>query len=255
MGAFSGLVTPELAGAFMLAFARVGTIAMLTPGFGERAVPMRFRVGLAAILAVAAMPWTRPLAAGSTDALSLAPTLIGEIVVGLTIGLSVRAIASAAASAGALIATQAGLAYATTIDPGRGAAETTLSTLLSMTAVALIFAADLHLVAVGAILKSYATFPPLGAASQGDAARHLLDAVADGFSLAVTLAAPFLFGGLILNLGFGVLGKAMPQLQLFQLSFAASIVAAIVLLAVALDPMSRRWLDAYQAALAAFGGT
>ncbi|HJS62976.1 MAG TPA: flagellar biosynthetic protein FliR, partial [Pseudolabrys sp.] len=38
---------PALAAAFLLAFARVGTMVMLLPGVGEQTMPSRVRLGIA----------------------------------------------------------------------------------------------------------------------------------------------------------------------------------------------------------------
>jgi flagellar biosynthetic protein FliR len=50
---------PAYAAAFMLVFARIGTMVMLLPGFGEMSVPRRIRLVLALVLAAVLLPLHR----------------------------------------------------------------------------------------------------------------------------------------------------------------------------------------------------
>ena len=52
---------PEIATAFMLTFARVGTLVMLMPGIGEQMIPTRARLALALLLTLVLFPLTRTL--------------------------------------------------------------------------------------------------------------------------------------------------------------------------------------------------
>ena len=47
---------PELAVVYLLAFARVGAIVMLLPGFGETTVPVRIRLVFALFLTLVLHP-------------------------------------------------------------------------------------------------------------------------------------------------------------------------------------------------------
>ena len=50
---------PALAAAFMLVFARIGTMVMLLPGLGELSVPVRVRLTVALVLAAVVLPLHR----------------------------------------------------------------------------------------------------------------------------------------------------------------------------------------------------
>ena len=86
---------PELSAAFLLTFARVGTMVMLMPGVGEAMISARLRLAFALLLSLVLLPFTRtilPSLAAPTAGIGL---LIGEIAVGLAIGVSVRMILAA----------------------------------------------------------------------------------------------------------------------------------------------------------------
>ena len=227
------LLIPEIATAFMLTFARVGTLVMLMPGIGEQMIPGRARLGLALLLSLVLFPLTRTLLPSGGPPASVIGVLIGEIAVGLVLGLSIRMVVGALQTAGNIVAQELGLAFAMSVDPAMGGQQAAIGNFLTLLGITLIFAADLHHLAITAIRDSYAFLPPAGVPEVGDAATLAIKAVARGFALAVQIAAPFIVFGILFNLGLGVLSRLMPQLQVFFLAMPATIlIGMLVLLAV-----------------------
>src|SRR6478735_1827699 len=93
--ALSGIVLT-----YLLVFTRVGAMVMLLPAIGEMGVPSRVRLVLALAISFALTPQVQ----------SAYPAVAPQSTMA-------RLILSALQVAGFLIATQTGLAYATTIDP------------------------------------------------------------------------------------------------------------------------------------------
>jgi flagellar biosynthetic protein FliR len=213
----------------MLSFARIGTLVMLMPGIGEQFISTRARLALGLLLTLVLFPLTRTLLPPVTGAAGIG-LLLGEIAVGLVLGLSVRMVVGALQTAGLIVAQQLGLGFATTVDPSQGGQQAALGNLLTLTGLALIFAADLHHLAIVAIRDSYALLPPATAIVPGDAAKLAVEAVAIGFSLAVRIAAPFIAFGILFNLGLGLLARLMPQLQVFFLALPGSILIGMLVL-------------------------
>ena len=117
---------PDVAIAFMLTFARVGTMAMLMPGIGEQLITTRARLSFAFLLTLVLFPPTRtilPAVGQPTAAIGL---LIGEIAVGLLIGLAIRMVVGALQTAGTVAAQQLGLSFAMTVDPAMGGQQASL---------------------------------------------------------------------------------------------------------------------------------
>lgn len=228
---------PEIAVAFMLTFARVGTLVMLMPGVGEQLVTPRARLAFAVLLAAVFFPYTRTVLPASGAPGPVIGLLIGEIAVGLILGLSTRMIVAALQTAGSVIAQQLGLAFAMSVDPSMGGQQASIGNLVTLLGVTLIFVSDLHHVAIGAIRDSYMYLPPAGVPETGDAAALAVRAAARGFALATQIAAPFIAFGLLFNLGLGVLARLMPQLQIFFLAMPATILAGMVIMVAVLGVM------------------
>ncbi len=228
---------PDFATAFMLTFARVGTMVMLMPGIGEQLISPRARLAFALLLSLVLFPLTRVLLPQGGAPASAIPILIGEIAIGLLIGLAVRMVVGALQTAGTVIAQQLGLAFAMSVDPAMGGQQASIGNLLTLLGITLIFAADLHHLAIAAIRNSYTLLPPAGFPSTGDAASLAIRAAARGFALAVQISAPFIAFAILFNLGLGVLSRLMPQLQVFFLGLPATILIGMLVLFVALGVM------------------
>ena len=223
---------PVLAAIFMLMFARLGTMVMLMPGLGEQGIPARIRLVIALMLTLVMLPLHR--AAYSIEiAKSFAPLvglLIQELMVGVVLGLTVRLALSALQVAGATIAQQLGLGFATTVDPSQGQQGVIVGNFLAMLGIALIFATDLHHVVIAALDDSYRIFQPGAVLPTGDVAELMVTTVGGAFRVGVQIAAPFLIFGLLFNVGLGILARLMPQLQVFFLGVPASIMIGFLLL-------------------------
>jgi len=98
------LMIPEIAAAFILTFARVGTLVMLMPGIGEQLINARARLAFALALSLVMFPATRPLLPVNAGAPAVVTTLLGEVAIGLVLGLSVRMVLAALQTAGTIVA-------------------------------------------------------------------------------------------------------------------------------------------------------
>jgi flagellar biosynthesis protein FliR len=238
----------------MLVFARVGTLVMLLPGIGERMIPARIRLAFALLLSLMLFPLARTLLPAAPTPQAAIALLVGEIAVGLVLGLATRMVLAALQTAGNIVAQQLGLAFAMTVDPSMGGQQAAIGNLLTLLGLTLIFSFDLHHLAIGAIRDSYAVLPPTGIPETGDAAMLAMKAVARGFALGVQLSAPFLAFGILFNLGLGVLARLMPQLQVFFLAMPATILIGMAVLLAVVGVMMGVFLSDLGAFLREIGG-
>ncbi|MFD1702745.1 flagellar biosynthetic protein FliR [Methylopila henanensis] len=246
---------PADVAAFALIFARVGALVMLMPALGEENVSARFRLTIALLLTFVFWPFARPMyVIDANDPVGLLGLLAAEIAVGLVLGIVARLVMSSLSVAGFVIANQLGLGFVTTVDPTQGQQGALIGTFLTLTGVALIFATDLHHLAIGAVAGSYEAFRPGVIPPTGDAAQLALKGVADAFRIGVQLSAPFLVFGLVFNLGLGVLSRLMPQLQVFFIATPLSIAGGFVLLLLVIGLIMSVFLSDMGATLRALSG-
>jgi flagellar biosynthetic protein FliR len=241
---------PALAAAFMLVFARVGTMIMVLPGFGESTVPPRVRLGIALVLTAVLLPLHR--SAYQIDLKSLGPVLVmlgQEFIIGAVLGLVARLAISALQVAGSVVAQQLGLGFVTAVDPTLGQQGLIVGNFLTILGITLVFATDLHHLVIAALHDSYTLFAPGELMVAGDVAALFTNTTASAFRIGVQVAAPFLVFGILFNLGLGVLSRLMPQMQVFFVGIPLSILLGFLILLVVVGAIMGTFLDYLQGVL------
>jgi flagellar biosynthetic protein FliR len=230
---------PALLMAFILIFARVGSIFMALPGFGEQFISPRIRLSIALAVTLVMLPLLKnqfgPVPPNIPALLLL---LAHEILFGIFIGLIIRFVRAALQTAGAVIAQQVGVGFVTQVDPTQGGQGIILGNLMAMFGIVLVFATDMHHLALAAIHDSYTLFPPNAVIDFSDFSASALKVFASSFALAIQISAPFLVAGLVFQASIGVLSRLMPALPIFFVALPLQIVAGFLLLAVLLATMA-----------------
>ena len=229
---------PILAAAFLLTFARVGTMVMMMPGIGEMNMPARVRLTIALVLTAILMPAHQ--AAYAVNLSAIGPVLMmlfQEILIGAVLGLTARLSISGLQVAGSVIAQQLGLGFVTAVDPTQNQQGLLVGNFLAIVGITLIFATDMHHLVIVALNDSYFIFAPGEVPIVGDIAKHITNVVAGSFKIGIQLSAPFLVFGLLFNLGLGVLSRLMPQMQVFFIGMPLSILLGLLLLLLVIGAM------------------
>jgi len=241
---------PALAAAFMLVFARIGTMLMLLPGLGERMFSARLRLTTALVLAAVMLPLHRD--AYHIDLRQIGPVLLvlgEELLIGAVLGMTARLTLAALEVTGSVVAQQLGLGFVTSVDPTQGQQGVLVGNFLSLLGIALVFATNLHHLVIAALDDSYTLFHPGEVPLTGDMAALITRTVAGAFRIGVQLSAPFLVFGLLFNLGLGLLSRLMPQMQVFFVGMPLSIMAGLLILVLVLAAMMGTYLDGLEGVL------
>ncbi len=252
------ITLPGLSGAvlvYLLVFSRTGAMVMLLPAIGDASVPGRVRLMLALAISLALAPTVAAAypQQAPASALALGLLIAQEVTAGILIGTMARIIMSALSVAGFLIAGQTGLSYAETLDPtSNGQQGAVLGNFISLLGVVLVFATNLHHLAIGAIAGSYRLIPPGAALPTADMAQLTIKLVSSSFALGFQLAAPFLVFGFAVNAAFGLLARMMPQLQVFFVAMPVNILVGFLLMVMLLGTMMMLFLDFYTSQMGIF---
>ncbi|NLQ16548.1 flagellar biosynthetic protein FliR [Marinomonas sp. M1K-6] len=202
---------------FLLPFFRIGAFFMALPLFGSQLVSVRLRAAFSFVVAVIVTP---VIEVPSYDPVSPAYiVLIAEqLVIGFALGFVVTVLFQLFSLAGQLAAMKAGLGFAMSNDPANGISVATLGQYyLSMVALAFL-GTNGHLVMIEYLAESF-TYWPIG---QGfDSQRYWQLVLLGGwmFEKALLIVLPLAIAVLVINLSFGVVAKASPQLNIFALGF------------------------------------
>lgn len=239
--------------AVLLVFCRLGSALMLLPGFGELYVPVRVRLLLAIMFSVVVALSIPGMPAPPDTVFGTATLLIAEILTGLFLGGLSRLLISTVHMAGMVIAYQSSLASALTQDIALAQSQgTSLGNLLSVTALLLLFATDLHHVMLRGLVDSYSLILPGHWPPMNDFAQHVVNTMSSAFRMALQMAAPFIIIGLLIYLAAGIISKLMPNIQIFFILMAPQLLISFSILFISISAIMLWYLEYYKTALGAF---
>lgn len=217
---------------YFLVFCRVGMAMMILPAFGTSYVTPRARLFMALTVSLMfATLLTDQKPELSNSPVGILVAVFSELTVGFMIGSLAKIIASALHTAGMIMSMQSALAQAVLFDPGQGAQGALFGNFLEVTALALMFALNLHhllLLAVGGTYEIY----PIGAMPDfGAIADAAATTLTKSFYVAFQLSAPIVVVGLVINLASGLLARLMPAFQVFFVIMPAQIMISFFIFA------------------------
>ncbi len=236
-----------------LIFARLGALVMLIPGIGDSSVPPRIRLSFAFLLTLMLTPVIAPAMAVPESSSALGGAVIKEVLIGLMIGGILRMFLSSLAAAGEIISLQTTLSCSQTAAPGSAQPSTSISTFLGLIGLTLIMTTDLHHLFIGAIVRSYTLFPFARDLPVADAGQLAVQTVADSFKLGLQLSAPVVVFSLIFNVATGLVGRVMPQFQIFFVATPLMVLFGLSIFALSLGVIGSVWVSRYRELLAVFG--
>ena len=236
-----------------LIFIRVGALVMLLPAIGEAVVPPRVRLGLALMLALCLGPIAGPtLPAMPVTLGEMGGQVFKELFIGLMLGVILQILQTALDIAGEIMSIQTTLAFSQTANPAEAQPGATLASFLGLIGVALIFATNLDHLFIGAIARSYTLFPPTKPPPMADAAVMAVKTMAEAFSLGIQLAAPVIVFSVVFNVATGLIGRLIPQFQIFFAATPLSVLLGLSVFMLSLGLIGMVWLQRYQLFLQQF---
>ncbi len=221
-------------------FLRVAALSALLPAFGERSVSVRLKLALAIAFTLIVSPAVSDLI-DPLNPVQLTTIIMSETLIGASIGIGVRLFMLSLQTAGTIAAQSTSLSQilgGATVDP-----VPAMGFVLVIGAICLAVIADLHIKAVHLLILSYELFPPSLFLAGSSLAEWGTDQVRRAFSLAFTLAAPFLILSLLYNLVLGAINKAMPQLMVAFVGAPIITLGGLFLLCLTAPLMLSVWLE------------
>lgn len=229
-------------------FLRVGGAMALMPAFGELSVPMRVRLAVTLAFTAITLPAVADLVGPATGSVFLTG-IVTEPLVGLAIGAMLRLFILALQTAGTIAAQATSLSQL--FGGSSGEPQPAIGHVLVAAALALAVISGLHVKIAMLLIASYDVVPAGHLPSADRIAAWGLSGVSTSFSLALTIAGPFVIAGLIYNVALGAINRAMPQLMVAFIGAPALTLGGLVLLSIALPSGLSFWHDAFDAFLQA----
>ena len=217
--------------AWMMVLLRSLGVMLQLPVIAGRPIPVPVQVALCMCLAtlLAGIVPAAPMPLSLTE---LAVASCWDVILGLALGFVVRFTFAAVEMAGRIMTTEIGLIAL----PGMGAPEPAhepLAALLSTFALVLFFLLGAHQWVIGALAKSFYLAAAGRAAFDPGAGDALIRGSGQLLALGLRIAAPFIAMNFLITLAFSVLGRAVPKMNVFVVSYSARALVGFALLGAA----------------------
>lgn len=227
----------QLVNAWLWPFFRIAAVMTAAPVFANRAVPVRVRLGLAVGLTMVIVPLIPDMPSVEPVSMQGLAIALQQVLIGLALGFSVRLVYAALEVAGQQIATLMGLGFASLVDPQNGIEVPVVSHFYILLTTLVFLGLNGHLVMVRILAESFAALPvgPTGLSPEG----FFMIAERMGWllSAALLIALPAMAALLIVNLGYGVMSRAAPQLNIFVVGFPITLAFGFTVMLLTLPGM------------------
>lgn len=226
----SGAEIAAWIGSYLWPLFRIGAMIVAMPIFGSILIPVRVRLMLA--LAVTSIVAPVLPAAPSVDPISLEAVLIAlqQLIVGVAMGFSMQLVFNAVTTGGQIIAMQMGLGFASMVDPQNGTQVPVLSQLYLLLVTLLFLGFNGHLVMIELVAESFTALPVAADGLTRNGLWLLAGWGSQMFVGALWLALPAVASLLVVNIAFGVMARAAPQLNIFAIGFPVALMMGFVVI-------------------------
>ena len=219
----------------MLPFMRISGMFAAMIGVSAKTMPPPVRALLAAFLALIIMPVVEPVPIDNLVGLGTFMEIIRQLLIGVAMGFISMMVLNTFVLAGQIVAMQTGLGFASIVDPVNGINVPAVGQFYLILATLLFWTMDGHLSMIQMVVASFDAFPIGGAWFTGEQLREIAHWGAWMFISAVTLSLAPIVSLLIVNLAFGVMTKATPQLNIFSIGFSIAQITGLLVIWITLD--------------------
>lgn len=220
---------------YLMPFFRIGALFLTMPVIGTKVVPARTRLIAAMLIAFIVAPLLDVKFDDELFSLTMLGSIGAELLIGGTLGFVFQVVFQCFVLTGQLIAMKIGLGFASMNDPVNGVQTTVISQFYLVAATLLFVVFDGHLVLIELLIESFGAIP-LGTYGAID----FFEVAKLGtwlFISALLMSIAILTALLLVNVAFGVMSRAAPQLNIFAVGFPFTLTLGMVLIYLGLEGM------------------
>jgi flagellar biosynthetic protein FliR len=218
---------------FTIVLFRTASVLFFSPVFNQTGLPLQAKIGLALVIALVIFPTVSNSQQMLPDGvLPFVLLVFKEIAIGFVIGYGATLTFGAFVVAGDLISGEMGLQMAQMVDPLLGGHINPISQLLQMLGLILFLALDGHHWIINALVLSYKTVPITGFFESGMTMGKIMQLFQGLFISAIKIAAPIMIILFLVVIVAGLIGKAIPEINIMMLVFPMKIMIGFIVLGI-----------------------
>jgi flagellar biosynthetic protein FliR len=209
-------------------FLRVLAVFTAAPIFSNRAFPVRARIALALLIALACQATLPPMPVIELDNAAVFGVVIQQVGIGLAIGFVVRLVFAAFELAGEVVGFQMGLNFAAFFDPSMNAQTSAVARFFGYMASLLFVVLNGHIMVLMAVTRSFEVFPVTQNFGEALRLMKLYTLGGELFASALWIALPMLALLLFTNLALGIISRVAPQMNIYAVGFPITLAVGLV---------------------------
>ncbi|EAR60567.1 flagellar biosynthetic protein FliR [Neptuniibacter caesariensis] len=213
--------------AFLWPLFRIGSFFMAVPLLGSQLVNARIRLMLALAVTAVIAPMLPEMPAFNGLSVESYLIIAQQVIVGAMLGFLFQVFYQVFVLGGQMIAMQMGLGFASMTDPANGISVVMLGQFY-LTLIMMIFVAlNGHLIMIEIVVRSFEVLPVSLQAIDRDSFMKVALSGTWMFSAAMLMALPAVTALLVVNMAFGIMSRAAPQLNILAVGFPFTMVLGL----------------------------
>jgi flagellar biosynthesis protein FliR len=228
-----------------LILSRIVTVVIMTPWLGGKLIPPEIKMGVSGLVTI--IVW--PLARAQVSDIPITPIpflflMMKEVLVGFAIGFAAAHVFWAMEIAGRIIDTTRGASMSEVMVPQSGERATPFGDMFYQVLIVIFLAMGGHRIFFDAFASSFISIPIHKSIMFGDGLLPFFDYMVritgEVLFVGVLIAAPVIAATFLTDLVFGILNRVSPQLNAYFLSMPVKAMAGIIMVIIAMAPLSER---------------
>ncbi|NDV20600.1 flagellar biosynthetic protein FliR [Pseudodesulfovibrio sp. JC047] len=207
----------------LLTFFRLSVVLFLLPFFGGNSIPKTIKAALVIVLTLAVWPQLSFPGSLMPTGWNIVIMFIGELILGLVLGLIVNFLFAAVQLGGQIIGFQMGFAMVNVVDPITGTSNAVSAHFLYMCTMLTFLVLNGHLYLLQAVGMSFEHIPPGGLLLNAHLANSIFEFSNLMFTLAIKIAAPVMASLFLVDLSLALISRVAPQMHVLILGFPIKI--------------------------------
>ncbi len=212
---------------YALVLFRLSGLAMTAPVYSSQSVPVRVRVALLMTIAAMIFPAVASQAPADLTLLGAVVGGVGELMVGVTIGLGVSILVMGVELAGLMVGRQSGMAMSEVFDPTRNVRSSIIGQIYTIVMMTIFLLVGGHRATMAALLDTFDVIPLMSFTMDESLLVLLAEMLTAAFVLGLRISAPVLIALFLATTAMGFLSRTMPQFNILSIGFTVRTMIAL----------------------------
>jgi flagellar biosynthesis protein FliR len=216
--------------AFLWPLTRILALIATAPVFGNTSLSVRVKVGLGAFITLIVAPTLPAMPQVTVFSANGVGIIVNQFLIGAALGFTMQLVFAVVTAASDLMSLGMGLGFASFFDPQANTSTPALSSWLNMMAMLAFLVFDGHLQMIAALIATFQSVPVTANVLGANGWMLIASYGATVLTSGLLLSLPVVVALLITNLSLGILNRAAPQIGIFQIGFALTMLVGLVLI-------------------------